>query len=85
MNPLYAKGYKRVGCIGCPMNSKQVQEFADYPKYKENYIKAFDRMQKRNDKKGKHSEFKSGLDWYRWWIGEDPKQIRIDDIINEDL
>lgn len=36
MNPLYVKGYKRVGCVGCPMASNRMRykEFADYPAYK---------------------------------------------------
>lgn len=86
MNPLYARGYKRVGCIGCPFGGlqNQTREFKDYPKYKENYIKAFDRMQKRNEARGRHTEFKNGLDWYRWWIGENPNQIRIEDLITEE-
>lgn len=85
-NPLYAKGYKRIGCIGCPLGGpkSQKKEFEDYPKYKENYIKAFDRMQKKNEAKGKHTGFINGKDWYRWWIGEDPKQIRLDDIIEKE-
>lgn len=36
MNPLYAKGYRRVGCIGCPLGgpNQMRREFADYPQYK---------------------------------------------------
>ena len=39
MNPLYECGWKRVGCIGCPMagNHRKV-EFARYPKIKAAYI-----------------------------------------------
>ena len=44
-NPLYCEGYSRVGCIGCPMAGKhRYEEFAKYPKYREAYIMAFDRM-----------------------------------------
>jgi len=41
---LYDEGFKRLGCIGCPMSSNRVQELERYPKYKEMYIRAFDRM-----------------------------------------
>ena len=43
---LYDQGIKRIGCIGCPLaGSKAMREdFERYPKYKENYIRAFDRM-----------------------------------------
>lgn len=41
---LYDEGYKRLGCIGCPMNTHQEEELERYPKIKEAYIRAFDRM-----------------------------------------
>ena len=86
MNPLYAKGYKRVGCIGCPMGGANHQrtQFADYPKYKENYIKAFDRMvQKRKEKGLPCTTFTDGEAVMTWWLNENPKQIKIDELLNE--
>lgn len=43
---LYDEGFKRLGCIGCPMGgAKQRQmEFERYPKYKALYLKAFEKM-----------------------------------------
>ena len=43
---LYDEGYKRLGCIGCPMGTVEHRnmEFERYPKYKQAYIRAFDRM-----------------------------------------
>jgi 3'-phosphoadenosine 5'-phosphosulfate sulfotransferase (PAPS reductase)/FAD synthetase len=43
---LYDEGYKRLGCIGCPMGSveNRYRDFERYPKYKQAYIRAFDRM-----------------------------------------
>lgn len=43
INPLYKKGYKRVGCVGCPISAQQQQEFERYPKFKDLYITAFKR------------------------------------------
>lgn len=77
-NPLYECGYKRIGCIGCPMASKhRYKEFNDYPKYKLNYIRAFDRMLERRKERGLGSkvEWKSGKDVFKWWMGEDVNQI----------
>lgn len=37
---LYDKGYKRLGCIGCPMANNK-QELEDYPKFKNLYLLAF--------------------------------------------
>ena len=49
---LYDQGYKRLGCIGCPMSSNQQKELEDYPKYKELYLRAFAKMlDKMNDSK----------------------------------
>ena len=43
---LYDQGYTRIGCIGCPLAGaeKMKRDFARYPKYRDNYIRAFDRM-----------------------------------------
>lgn len=43
---LYDEGFTRLGCIGCPMAGTEgrLKEFARWPKYKELYIHAFDRM-----------------------------------------
>lgn len=52
---LYDKGHKRVGCIGCPMNTAAAAELARYPKYKENYIRAFDKMLAERERENAHS------------------------------
>lgn len=68
-NPLYQCGYHRVGCVGCPVSSNQFQELEQYPKYKLNYIKAFDRMLARRREKGLTCDsWQTGEDVYRWWI-----------------
>lgn len=79
-NPLYECGYKRIGCIGCPIagGKGQQKEFALYPKYKQNYIRAFDRMIEAYPN-GSRLNWQNGLDVYKWWIGEDPNQINLFD------
>lgn len=46
---LYDEGFKRLGCIGCPMATikEREREFERYPKIKDAYIRAFDRMIQR--------------------------------------
>jgi 3'-phosphoadenosine 5'-phosphosulfate sulfotransferase (PAPS reductase)/FAD synthetase len=40
-NSLYDVGFKRVGCIGCPMSKKsRARDFEENPKYEELYFKA---------------------------------------------
>lgn len=66
-NPLYQCGGKRIGCIGCPMAGKRERErkFELYPKYKLNYIKAFDRMLKNMES---HGTWHTGQDVFDWWM-----------------
>lgn len=47
---LYDQGITRIGCIGCPLagSENMKRDFERYPKYKENYIRAFDRMIKNH-------------------------------------
>lgn len=81
-NPLYECGFKRVGCIGCPMAGKKRKvEFERYPKHKEAYIRAFDRMLIALKNKGKDPQkgWKSGEEVFYWWIQEDPNQIMFDE------
>ncbi len=83
-NPLYECGYDRVGCIGCPMaGKKRYKEFADFPKYKDAYIAAFNRMLVARAVRGKKSQWKSGYEVFSWWMEEKsiPGQMIIDDFI----
>lgn len=43
---LYDEGFDRLGCIGCPLSgsANMIRDFERWPKYKENYIRAFQRM-----------------------------------------
>lgn len=82
MNPLYAEGWCRVGCVGCPMAGKKGREteFARWPKYKNLYIKAFDNMLKERKNKGiLDGSWKTGdgRDVFNWWMEYDilPGQI----------
>lgn len=82
-NPLYWEGWKRVGCVGCPMAGRKCQEmeFARWPKYRGLYIAAFDRMllerQRRSKIDGSWRAGTTGLDVFHWWIrdGVLPGQI----------
>ena len=70
-NPLYECGYKRVGCIGCPMASKgRWKEFADFPTYQAAYIRAFDKMLEalKETWKDKPPRWKSGEEVFLWWM-----------------
>ena len=71
---LYDQGYKRLGCIGCPMNSETAKhDLEKYPVFKRNYIKAFERMRKNNIDRGvpMQEKWKDGESIMKWWLMED--------------
>ncbi|MDP2643785.1 MAG: phosphoadenosine phosphosulfate reductase family protein [Desulfobacterales bacterium] len=82
---LYDEGFKRLGCVGCPMAGKRgmEKEFARWPHFKRLYIKAFRQMVERRVIDGLETEWKTGEEVFDWWIAnkrEKPnKQIGIFD------
>lgn len=85
-NPLYDKGYSRVGCIGCPIGTacNRKKEFADYPKYKDLYIKSFDKMVERRKALGKTCDWQNGEEVFLWWVQDEniKGQLSFDDELN---
>lgn len=81
-NPLYKMGYYRVGCIGCPMAGKsRWKEFADFPQYKQAYIRAFEKMLETRKEKGLTQDWKNGEEVFHWWMEDKnvPGQISMFD------
>lgn len=81
---LYDKGYKRLGCIACPMIADRALQLEQYPKYRDAYIRAFERMlavmRKARDENPER-EFRpltwdTGEDVMRWWLAEDKDKDR---------
>lgn len=92
-NPMYDMGYHRVGCIGCPLATyrQKMKEFADFPTYKEHYIKAFDEMLEEKKKTGWHNnnnKWEDGKSLFEWWIEKDKHvtkgQMTINDYLQTD-
>lgn len=81
VNPLYAEGWCRVGCIGCPLagSDTQEKEFLRWPKYREMYLNAFARMlQERRIRKNEGlNSWQTANDVMNWFLGYDilPGQI----------
>lgn len=72
---LYDQGYKRLGCVGCPMSTRQRQELDAYPKYKALYLKAFEKLINVLDDEDKVTTWKSAEDVMAWWLGDDAEII----------
>lgn len=78
-------GYERVGCIGCPLaGKKRYKEFADFPKYKQAYVHAFEKMLQVRQEKGLKSNWKTGEEVYLWWMQDDniPNQMSIEEFVD---
>ena len=73
---LYDEGWKRVGCVGCPMAGKgRIAEFERYPKYKEMWIRGLKKLmvQNPNKKNGEprfFMKFKDEYEFFNWWMEE---------------
>lgn len=67
---LYDQGYKRLGCIGCPMSGNKEKELDAYPKHKAAYLRAFGRMIAERERRGRNENSRhftspeSVMDWY---------------------
>ena len=83
-NEMYDMGFSRVGCVLCPFSSKKdkLRDEFFFPKIKQNYILAFDRIVKS----GRLENFKNGEEMYKWWVEDDrlPGQFEFD-FINEEV
>lgn len=74
---LYDEGWARLGCVGCPLQSRtnQQREFKRYPLYERNWKNAItknwekyhDKL-KRNGEPYYHHKFRSANDFWTWWI-----------------
>ena len=73
---LYDKGYRRLGCIGCPMNTAAAADLEKYPKYKAAYLRAFNRMIENNRKNGikMNENWKTAEGVMRWWLKQDEEE-----------
>lgn len=66
---LYDEGFKRLGCICCPMGGwrKQLQEAERWPKYKALYLMTFEQLIARRLELDKPCMWRTSLDVWDWW------------------
>ena len=82
-NPLYQCGFHRLGCIGCPMNTKSLEGFHRYPAYQKLYLHAFARMLEERKRRGKETAWKDAREVFEWWTNPNytPGQLTFDDFM----
>ena len=71
VNPLYAQGYKRVGCVGCPMSGKaRIRDFEKKPKYKDAYFRAVISYFEYRKERGLRidGQMESPEIYFDWWL-----------------
>lgn len=79
---LYDKGWDRLGCLGCPLAGEvnQRRDFEAYPRYKEQYIRTFQKMLDvarggwYRPEMQSSTPFLDGQDVFDWWT-HDPAFI----------
>ncbi len=78
---LYDEGFKRLGCIGCPMAGKDgmLHQFERWPKFKQAYMRAFQRMLDTRKTKGLENNWEIPEDVFNWWVyGQNRKDKEIE-------
>lgn len=78
---LYDEGFKRLGCIGCPMAGKDgmLHQFERWPKFKQAYMRAFQRMLDTRKTKGLENNWEKPEDVFNWWVyGQNRKDKEIE-------
>lgn len=70
---LYDEGFKRLGCVMCPMSTRQVREAERWPKMKEQFRKAFHKLYEKRGSRPAFSRWKDADEMFQWWIGPDKK------------
>jgi phosphoadenosine phosphosulfate reductase len=72
INPLYDQGWKRVGCIGCPMSSNGRKRLDQFPKYKAAYFRAAKRHIEHRRASGLPEKgiMENAEKYFEWWMGE---------------
>lgn len=66
--PLYDEGFKRLGCIMCPMNYNRKKEAERWPRFKEAFRKAFNELYEKGKNRQSMQRWKSGDEMFRWWL-----------------
>jgi len=84
---LYDEGFKRLGCVGCPMSSRRREDFERWPRFAALWRKSFrllwekraGKLQRDGRKWFGPAKFDSWEQMFEWWISNDPLPTDDDD------
>jgi phosphoadenosine phosphosulfate reductase len=68
---LYDEGFKRIGCVMCPMATQQQREAERWPGMKKAFLKAFRKLYENRGHRPAFSRWKNGEEMFDWWIHDD--------------
>lgn len=81
---LYDEGWKRIGCLFCPMTYKKqrLAEATRYPKYAAAFRKSFKRLFQYKKEQGHAVDsWRNGDEMFEWWISGDQKKQNPDQMV----
>jgi len=67
---LYDEGFKRIGCVMCPMNYWRKREAERWPGFKHSFLLAFRKLYERAKERPSFQRWKSGDEVFEWWLGK---------------
>jgi len=76
---LYDEGFKRLGCVGCPMSPRRRQDFDRWPKYEQAWKRAAERcwhrrkLRRLKDGRLFMDRFPTPEIHWKWWMEELPE------------
>lgn len=78
---LYAEGFDRLGCIGCPMAGEcgRRREFERWPGFERLWRRAFDDLVEIREELGLRNRFSSGAEWFEWWLSDAAMETSVDE------
>lgn len=78
---LYAEGFERLGCIGCPMagGCGRRREFDRWPAFERLWRQAFDRLIEIRKSLGLAQRFSCGAECFEWWLSDAAMEEPLDE------
>lgn len=69
---LYDQGFKRIGCVGCPMQSiaQRRRDFERWPHFERAYRTAMRRCVEKRISDGLPTKWSSGDEMFEWWMSQ---------------
>ena len=73
---LYDKGWRRIGCLGCPMagTKERKRHFKLYPRIERAYRKAIKELYEKNKDRDSYKGWSSGEEMFEWWLSGKGKE-----------